>query len=381
MHNCRMQFGAASATDPRPWMRRASPLARLAWLAYALLILYAGLAPWSGWRDLGVFPLAFITAPVPRYLTRFDLIVNVLAFVPLGALGVLALHPRLRAPFAVLAATVVGAALSALIEALQTYLPARVPSNIDWATNSGGVLAGALVVAPWAEAIIDRGRLAQLRARWFARDATLPLLVLALWPAAQIYPGAMLFGNGESREFWSALAATLPWPGSIVNDTAFGPAEFVLAEAIVVAAGLFAAGLAAVSLMPSGAPRGRLLLALVGAALLVRLLAWGVQFKPEAATAWITPGAVGGLLLGGLALAAAATGPPRVAGRIAVLAVLVLLVAVNVTPENPYHADWLGAWRPGRWVHASAAAHWLAVAWPYMLLAILLVRELRLLRR
>lgn len=356
-------------------------MARLACFVYAALIIYAGLAPWSGWRDLGVPPFAFVDAPLPRHLVRFDLIVNVLAFVPLGVLGVLALHPRMRPQAAVLAVVVVAAALSGTIEALQTYLPARVPSNIDWAANAVGAAGGAIAVAPFAGAIIDRGRLAQLRARWFARDATLPLLALALWPAAQIYPSAMLFGNGEWRTLWSGAAAlaSLPWPP--LEPEFFGPAEFVLAEAVVVAASLFAAGLAAVSLMQDAAPRAWLLLGLIAAALLGRTLAWGVQFTAEAATAWITPGAVGGLLLGGLALAVAATGPPRVAARIAPFALLIALLVANATPENPYHADWLGAWRPGRLAHASAAAHWLSVAWPYLFFAILVVREVRALRR
>src|SRR5512137_2866494 len=125
----------------KPWHARSSPLARGACAVYALLVLYSGLAPWSGWRDLGVGPLAYLTAPVPRHLTTFDLIVNVLGYVPLGALVVLALHPGTRGALAVLLALVGGLLLSGTIEALQTYLPSRVPSNIDLATNTLGALA------------------------------------------------------------------------------------------------------------------------------------------------------------------------------------------------------------------------------------------------
>ena len=67
---------------------RASPIARAAWAVYAMLLLYSGLTPWSGWRDLGIDPFAYLTAPLPRYVTSFDLAVNVAAYLPLGALTV-----------------------------------------------------------------------------------------------------------------------------------------------------------------------------------------------------------------------------------------------------------------------------------------------------
>lgn len=365
-----------TADDHRPWVRRASPLARAAWLITAVLIVYGGLAPWSGWRDLGLSPLAFLTAPVPRYITRFDLVINVLAFAPLGALGVLALHPRVRGLAAVLVSSLVAVLLSGAVEGMQTYLPRRVPSNIDLLTNSLGAVLGAAATAPWTAALLDRGRLAQLRAQWFARDAAVPLLALGLWPLAQVFPAAMLFGHGEARDTFAAIASAsgMPWPP--LPPSAFGPAEFVLAEAIVVSAGLFSAGLAAVSLMNSAAPRWLLLALLIGAALVARALAWGVQFGPEHAMSWLTPGAIGGLLLGGLALAVAATGPPRVLAAVAVLSLLALIAAVNAVPENPFFADWIGTWRPGRLKHASAVAHWVSVAWPYLMLAVLIHRAL-----
>ena len=74
----------------------ASPLARAAFAIYALLLAYSGLAPWSGWRDLGLNPFAYLAAPIPAHVTNFDLAVNVLAYMPFGALLVLALHPVAR---------------------------------------------------------------------------------------------------------------------------------------------------------------------------------------------------------------------------------------------------------------------------------------------
>lgn len=356
--------------EPKPWQRRASPLARTALAAYVVLIVYAGLAPWSGWRDLGVPPFAFITAPIPRHVTAFDLIVNVLGYLPFGALAVLALHPRLRGLSAWVAVTAASLLLAGSIEALQTFLPRRVPSNIDLATNTAGGALGALLMLPLSSAMIDRGRLVQLRARWFSREATALLVVLALWPLAQMAPAPMLFANGlwfEGSELLAALGLLSPLQAAAV----FGASEFVLAEAIVVVAGMLTAGLALACVMQPGAPRVILLLGFIALALLARGFAYATAFGPERAFLWLTPGAIGGLALGLLALLVAAQGRPRAVYGAAWLAGLVWLLAVNLTPDNPYHVDWLARFRPGRLAHFRAVADWLALAWPLMLLAAL----------
>lgn len=355
---------------PKPWQRRASPLARTALLAYGVLVVYAGLAPWSGWRDLGVSPFAYLSSPVPRHITAFDLIVNVLGYLPFGALLVLALHPRVRGVAALALATAASVLLSGSIEALQNYLPQRVASNIDLATNSAGGLLGALLVLPFAPGLIDRGRLVQLRARWFTRESSVLLVVLALWPAAQAAPAAMLFANGR---LFDGAALLVDWglATPLQIAAAFGASEFVLAEALVVAAGMLAAGLALAAAMQPAAPRVPLLLVLVGAALLTRGFAYASAFGPERAFIWLTPGAIGGLSLGALALLVAAQGRPRAVYGAAWLAALVWLLAVNLVPANPYHVDWLARYRPGRLVHFQSVATWLAHAWPLLLLAAL----------
>jgi len=48
------------------------------------------------------------------------------------------------------------------------------------------------------------------------------------------------------------------------------------------------------------------------------------------------------------------------------------VLAVNLVPPNPYHAHWLAAWQPGRLRDVAAASGWLAQAWPFAALAVLL---------
>jgi len=347
--------------------RRASPMARAACFVYGLLLAYSGWAPWTGWRDLGIDAFAYLFAPLPRYITTFDLLVNVLAYFPLGALIVLALYPRLRGIAAVTLATVGGMLLSALIEAGQTYLPTRISSNVDLLTNTAGALTGAVLASILAEALIDRGRLAELRHRWFERDATIVLIALALWPAAQIYPEPMLFGNGDLRNSLEPLVRALGGRWWRFAQESFGPAEFVLAEAFVVAAALLAAGLALSSALRSQAPRYRLLGALVLGALTAKSIGNAVQFAPERALAWLTPGAFGGMALGVLSLAAASGGTRAWQRRLAWTALALLLLAVNATPDNPYHLAQLQEWRQGHLLNFNELAGWLSSLWPLAL--------------
>lgn len=372
---------SVSTSSDRPWQPRVSPLARAAFAVYALLLVYSGLAPWSGWRDLGLNPFAYLAAPIPAHVTNFDLAVNVLAYVPFGALLVLALHPSVRRWTAVLAALLAALLLAGAIEAIQSFLPTRISSNLDLLTNSAGGMVGALITAPLSSAVIDRGWLADWRRQWFEHRSSMLLLVVALWPVAQIFPEPMLFGNGDVRSALDPVLAALggafpPMLGVAEFGEEFDVAEFVLAEAFVVASAVLAVGLAFASAMRPHAPTVKLLLGLLTVALVCKTLANGLQFGPDRALAWLTPGAIGGLAIGVLSLLAASAGPRVWSARIAMLALVALVIAVNVVPDNPYYVDAISDWRQGVLLNFNALAGWLSVLWPYALVIGLVIAPL-----
>src|SRR3990167_4567447 len=68
-----------------PVAHQRSSAVPLAWL-YAGLIAYASLYPFGAWRLPGHEPLDFLLLPWPRYWTGFDLVANLLGYLPLGAL-------------------------------------------------------------------------------------------------------------------------------------------------------------------------------------------------------------------------------------------------------------------------------------------------------
>lgn len=105
-------------------------------VAYGLLILYASLYPFNGWRDTGAPLLAFLAAAWPHYFTGFDLVSNVVVYLPFGFFLAAVLQSRQPRWLAALLATLSAVLLSTAMETLQNYLPSRVPSNVDLACNA-----------------------------------------------------------------------------------------------------------------------------------------------------------------------------------------------------------------------------------------------------
>src|SRR4051812_48844545 len=142
-------------------------LARILAVAYLVVIAYTSLQPFSGWWIPPEEIRAFLTAPWPRYITLEDVLVNIIAYVPLGFLLARACMPR----FGVRGAVVVAAALAALtslsMEAVQMFMPSRIASNVDVLTNGMGGLIGALAAPLFAPTRAPGMRLARLRRAWF----------------------------------------------------------------------------------------------------------------------------------------------------------------------------------------------------------------------
>jgi VanZ family protein len=365
---------------------RASPVARAALLAYLLLIVYASWFPFSGWRSSGLSPFAFLNLQPQRYWTGFDVMVNIVGYMPLGVLMVLALHPLVRGVWAVLAASVGGVLVSGIMEAVQNYLPSRVPSNLDLLTNSGGCMAGAVLGLLFAPLLLDHSRLQRLRQRWFAAHASQGLVLVALWPLAQVYPQGYLFGNGQILPLLSEwlsewLDADIDLVALIRGSAGMTVEQYWLSEIVITACGMTGAALTLLCLARRGAPRLWLMLALVFTGVLVKTLASSLFFSPDNALTWITPGAQGGFLIGLIMLAGLAFAPQVAQRRLAVVTLVLALIVVNTIPANPYFVATLQAWQQGKFLNFNGAAQFLGMAWPFFALWFLLLPSHRLNRQ
>jgi VanZ family protein len=365
---------------------RASPVARATLAAYLLLIVYASWFPFSGWRSSGLSPFAFLNLQPQRYWTGFDVMVNVVGYMPLGVLLVLALHPAVRGMWAVLVAALGGLLVSGTMEVVQNYLPSRVPSNLDLLTNAGGCLAGAVIGAWFAPMLLDQSRLYRLRRRWFSSYASQGLVLVALWPLAQVYPQGYLFGNGQilpTLSEWLSewLDADIDLVTLLRGDAPMSVEQYWLSETIITACGMTGAALTLLCLTRRGAPRLSLVLALAGTGLVVKTLASSLFFAPDNALVWITPGAEGGFLIGLIMLAGLAFAPQVAQRRLAVVTLVLSLIVVNTIPSNPYFISTLQSWQQGKFLNFNGAAQFLGMAWPFLALWFLLLPSHRLNRQ
>lgn len=345
--------------------RKESPrLPRYAAVAYCLLIVYASLYPFRGWRDTGAPTLAFLGAAWPHYFTVFDLVTNVAVYVPFGFFLAAVLRSYQPRWLAVLLAALCGVLLSGSMETVQNYLPSRVPSNVDLACNALGGMLGAFEGVRRAHTFLDGGRLNAMRQRWIVADAPgdAGLVLLGLWLLLQLNPEILLFGSGDLRH-WLGLEEVLP----------FDTQRFSRIETMIAAANTLAAGLIASCVLKRRRWQG--VLTLLVAALLIHTVAAAAILAPEQALRWITPGNALGLLLGGVLLLPTLTLLPALRRAVAGSALLLATVLVNLAPENPYLAAAAQVWRHGHFLNFNGLTRLASILWPFLALPWLLLPQ------
>ena len=162
------------------------------WLAlsYAALVIYGTLFPLDEWQTPMLGWQNPITLPLPHQVSRADLVVNLLAYVPLGLFLSLWLRHRVGLVAAILIASATSCGLSLVLEILQSALPSRVPSRLDWLANSLGGSAGAMVALVFDPRTPVSRRLLDLRDTWFMPGplVNLALTILGLWALTQLAP-------------------------------------------------------------------------------------------------------------------------------------------------------------------------------------------------
>lgn len=258
--------------------RYTTALPRHLSIAYALLVVYACLNPFSGWRETGLPLLDFLSAPWPRYYRGVDLVLNVLGFLPLGFVMVPAMPSRLARGTCVLLTVLLCSLLSLGLETLQNFLPTRVPSNVDLGCNALGALLGALAGAHVGHDLFDRrGWLHRWRMRRILRGhlGDTGLMLLALWLFTQLAPESLLFGSGDLRNL---LALPTPLP--------FSAPQFLRLEAGITASHLLAVGLLARAMMREPSPWSIGMLVLLGLA--AKTLAASSFFVPGQPFNWFS---------------------------------------------------------------------------------------------
>ncbi len=344
-------------------------------LVYVGLIVYASLYPFAHWRNQGVDFWWFLGAPLPKYWTGFDVVSNLLGYMPLGfflALSALRTgRTRSALPVALLASFV----LSLAMETLQVYLPGRVPSNLDLLLNVAGGVFGA--GSAWSlERLGFLQRWSRFRAQWFVEDARGGLVLLALWPVALLFPAVVPFGLGQVLErLVVALAAALvdsPFLQWLpLRDLELQPMLPAVAW-LCVLLGLLIPCLLGYCIIRSKAKRAWFLgwVALFGIGATV--LSSALSFGPQHAWIWLSAPVKAALLSALLLSVALMWVPRRASAALAVLALGVDLSLINQTPIGPYFEQTLLPWEQGQFIRFHGLAQWLGWLWPFAALVYVL---------
>jgi VanZ family protein len=355
-------------------------------LAYALLVLYASLYPFEGWRwPPGRTALELLVLPQAIHQDQFDRWSNGLGYAPLALLLALALlRSGWRARGAVPLAVLLAAGLSYACECLQSFVPDRVPTRGDFELNTAGAVAGALFA--WglqAAGLVDRWN--ALRQRWFTGDAAYALALLALWPLALLFPAPVPLGLGHgvdrAREWLAERLAGVDWAASLQPLLETPAASLAplspLAEWMATTLGLLAPCVVAYAVTPRGWRRFGLALGALALALLTMTLSTALNFGPHNALAWIGPRTVPALLAGLLLALACVALPARLVCGLGLMALVAMVALLSQAPGDPYLAQSLQAWEQGRFVRFHGVAQWLGWLWPWLAMAWLLSRLAR----
>lgn len=346
-------------------------------LLYVGLIVYASLYPFADWRDQGIAPWAFLTAPLPRYWTGFDVAINVVGYAPFGGLLALGALRSGRVRHAILVPIAVAALLAFSMETLQSYLPARVPSREDLLLDMLGAAFGAICTVVLAKlGAIDRW--SQIRARWFVPHSRGGIVLLALWPLALLFPAPVPLGLGQVFERLEAGLADL------LLDTPFlewlPVRELELqplvpgAELACVLLGALIPCLLGFCVIRAKARRVVFVLAVLGVGMAATALSAALSYGPMHAWAWVELPVQIGLALA-LVVALLLLGvPERTSAALMLLALGVFLSIINQAPTSAYFAQTLQTWEQGRFIRFHGLAQWLGWLWPYAALLYVLTR-------
>lgn len=349
-------------------------------IIYAGLIVYASLFPFADWRDQGILPWGYLWQPLPKYWTGADVAINLAGYAPFGFLLALAALRTGRGRHAVAVATLAAVAMAGLMETLQSYLPARVPSNVDFALNAAGAWGGA-VSAKLLERMGAISRWGRLRDRWFVADARAALVLLALWPVALLFPVAVPLGLGQ------VLERLEPALVELIHDTPFldwMPVRDVelqplvpLGEMICVMLGALIPCLVGHCIIRSMPRRALFAMLVIGAGIAATGLSWALSYGPGNAWGWFDLPAQVGLVAALILACGMAFLPRRVNAAVVLLALGVYLSVLNQAPASPYFVQTLHSWEQGRFIRFNGLAQWLGWVWPYVTLVYVLARMWR----
>jgi VanZ family protein len=330
------------------------------WLAswYAMFIVYASLSPFTGWREQGLSFIEMLDAPLMLTYTAFDTAINFLSYLPFGFLTVTALRARYSMLPSLILGLCLGIVLSASMEYLQMYLPARVSSNMDMLSNSTGALLGGLLaanIASWNWFV----RLARWRSVFFhqGKEMDFGLALLVLWMFGQINPSLPMLGNvfiGDVARQPFALIPRIPFNGW---------------ESCAVALNLLMLGILMLTLLRASRNIVTVLPIILCAVALAKFITAAVLLKSWALLLWINSEAMLGIFFGvGLLLVLWRSRAALIVFGAVIAGAYFVIVNFVIEGKNPAAAPFIYHWHYGHLLNYNGLAQTITLIFPLLLL-------------
>ncbi len=327
-------------------------------LAWVLLIIYASLYPFVGWRipPVSVWSDALVLA-WPRWSGLLDEWLNGLGYTPLGFfLFVGFVHRRRSVGLALLGALLWPALLSLLMEQLQQFLPVRVPSLKDWTLNTAGASVGAMLgwcLHQWGVLQRWRGWFQD----WFNASSASGLVLLLLWLLGLLFPTPLPFVLGY------------PWPLDL-------PRNWLGQQGLpgmqshygsgMVALGILVPALAVQLMVRQRLQKGFSSLYAVALGFLSLSVSTALSVGITHSLSWLTHEAAMGIALAAVVSVLWVWVPPSITAVVIILLIVGLQLGLNNLPSDAYYEANLKTWEQGGFVRFHGLAQWIGWFWPYL---------------
>ena len=164
-------------------------------LLFVILISYGSLYPFRFSGDILPSTDFFNWLVDNSYrTTRADIVANILLFVPYGFVSIMALATTRRLLYHASILFIAGTLLAFVLQYLQFYLPARVPTATDAWYNSIGILSG-MMLAHSIKQYSHNHLPDELSTPMDWSQITIPLILALLWVAWRLFPFIPLFST------------------------------------------------------------------------------------------------------------------------------------------------------------------------------------------
>jgi len=268
-------------------------------------------------------------------------------------------------------ALVAASGLSLVLEWLQTLLPGRVPSRLDWAANTAGAFAGIVLAIAFERFLAHRWQ------RWrathhhrlpFDEGAGTGLVLLLAWLLAQAAPQVFVFGTGRLGD---AAFVALGIEPAAVDAWRLPESVARLAEGVGVFLTVLAIGGLVRTIIRPGARWFAITVATIACAAAVRAAGAYWLPDPQAPFGWLSAAPQGGLLVSLPALLACGWLDRRQATAVGLVALVLATVLHNLTPASDYQRTMIAAADHREWANLTALITAIGFAWPYAAIAFL----------